>query len=453
MSRDESLEVAALRALAGEAQQSPDNAARLLEDSGLRLEDVGESMRPLWAVVVERLRRRVRLDFVGIRNALKDSPQRLREVALDVLSDVETGATERLGLLHDAGTRARYVAALEAASVASKAGAPLAELERLAKEAGAGVQSAGGRVRNCRGDSLAMLDGLMAKWGGESPMALTTGWDALDAVVGGLPANLVAIGARTGVGKSALVAGLVRNWLTSGVKVGLLSYEDDTRDMWARLVALKSGVTLAHSRGAMLPNEAQRYEVAEALTWVRSVEELLETDDARPTGTPEDVVASMRAMKRRGCRVAILDNLSCTRMDGGEERFDLVLEKALYLIRDAAQSLDMPALVVGHIRRGQTEADESRRPPRPSDFRNGGAWENASRLMLGMWLDGDAVALRVLKQTNGAAWPTAPDFTCETRKEAAVVTGLVAREVDPAPAVAGPKRYARGNRYQSEDAS
>jgi len=446
--RDEALEVAALRALVGEAQVSPDAAARTLEDSGAKPEDVTDGdLRPLWAVVVERLRRRQSLDFVGIRDALKASPQRVRDVALDVLTDYEMGgAAERLALLHDTGTRARYVEALRAAAVAAKGGASLAELERLNRDAAALLQSSGGRVRNCRGDSVALLDNLMSKWTSAAPLlALGTGWAPFDAVVPGLPSNLIAVGARPGVGKTALVAGLLRNWLQADFRVGLLAYEDDTRDMWARLVAQRAGVALAHARGALLPNEAQRYAIADALTWVRSVEDKLETDDARPAGSVDDVVAAMRTMKRRGCRVAVLDNLSCARMEGGEDRFDMVLERALYAIRDAAQALDMPAIIVGHIRRGQTETDEARRPPRPSDFRNGQAWENASRLMLGMWLDGDGVRLRVLKQTNGAQWPDAPDFAVDRAKEAAVVTGLRALEAAPSPELAVKTYQRRGS--------
>ena len=223
----------------------------------------------------------------------------------------------------------------------------------------------------------------------------------------------------------------MRNWLGSGTKVGLLSYEDDTRALASRLQAQRAGVDLRIATGAALGNTHQRRALGEALEWWSTVEGLLETDDARPPGTVDDVVASIREMRRRGCSVAVLDNLTCTRM-GGEDRHDLVLEDALSRLRSEAQSLQIPVIVIGHIRRGQTEADESRRPPRPSDFRNGSAWENYSRVLLGMWLTDSGASLRVLKQTEG---PPGADFSVEFAREAAVVTGLtrLASSADAAP--------------------
>jgi replicative DNA helicase len=434
---DEPLDVAALRALVGEASVGLDVAAELLDASGAEAEDLAEvELRPLFAVVADRVRRRVPVDYVEFKAALPQVPARVHEVAVDVVTEVALGVTaQRLALLREAGVRRRFIEALRAAAVAAQRGAPLGELERLVRDV-PGLLQASGRVRSCAGDAVALRDHLQRGWTSKAPR-LMTGFDDLDEVLGGLVNNLIVIGARTAVGKSALVAGLVRNWLSQGVKTGLIAYEDDARDLEARLVACEAGVGLKHARGDLLPNEAQRSSITDGLEWLSRHEHLLETDDARPAGRPSDVIASMRAMRRRGCQVVLLDNLTCTRMDGGDERHDLVVERALSDIRAEAQRLQVPAFVVGHVKRGQGDTDEAQRCPRLSDFRNASAWENYSRIALGMWLDGDQVALRVLKQTNG---PAGDDFTVEFRKEAAVVVGMARRLAAPAAPRTPPQR-------------
>jgi replicative DNA helicase len=444
-----SLDLEAMRALVGESQVSVESARALLEESGACVEDVESAhLRPLWSLLEARIRARQPLDIVGIRHALAQGHADLVPIAIDVVLSRDLGVThERLALLRDTGIRRRLVESLREVAVATKGGRPLAELEAMLRTVPAGLRGIGARVRNCSGDALAHLDKLERIWGGQGVPMLQMGMGDLDGVIGGLINNLAVIGARTGVGKSALVAGLVRNWLTAGVKVGVLAYEDDARDMQARIIACEAGVSVKHARGDLLPNEWQRKCVADGLEWLHAREKLLEVDDARPSGTASDVVASMREMAKRGCRVVLLDNMTCVRLDqDNDRRHDLLVEAALRDIRDEAQSLEIPAIVVGHLKRGQTEADESRRPPKLSDFSNAAAWENYARLALGMWRDGDEVALRVLKQTNGAA---EDDFSVDFRKEAAVVTGM--RQRVKSEAAPTPKRHERRQREPGDD--
>lgn len=443
-----SLDVAAMRALVGEANLSLESARLILDETGARAEDVENvELRPLWAVLESRIRNRQPIDVVGVRHALADRWN--LPAVVQVLLEPEMGvARERLALLRDGGVRRRLVEALREVAVASKAGRPLAEVDALLRAAPALLQGAGSRVRNARGDALAMLDRLEASWMGQGTPRLFTGLGELDDVLGGLINNLYAVGARTGVGKSAMAAGLVHNWVSGGRKVGLLAYEDDAKDAEARIIALRAGVSVKHARGDLLPNEWQRSQIAEALEWWSKLEHHLEVDDARPSGSIGDVLASMRTMAARGAEVLLLDNMKCVRLDqDSDRRHDLLVEAALRDIRDEAQALHLPVFVVGHLKRGQSEADESHKPPKLSDFSSAQAWEDFSRVVLGMWRDGEDVALRVLKQTNGEA---GQDFTVEMRREAAVVTGTRLRTSSPPPQSSRGGRYARRNQPPEE---
>ena len=436
-----SLDLAALKALVGAASVSLEDARVILDETRACAEDVESAeLRPVWAVIEARIRNRQPIDPIGVRHALRDEPEHVREVALSVVLEAELGmGRERLALLRDAAVRRRLVESLRSIAVAAKSGKSLAELDAMLREAPGLLAGAGSRVRNCSGDAVALLDQLEVAWAGKSPPRLMMGMGDLDEVLGGLINNLVVVGARPGVGKSALVAGLVKRWTDAGVKVGVLSYEDDTRDMACRIVASVAGVSVKHARGDVYCNEFQRQAIADGLEWWSKREHLVETDDARPSGTARDVLASMRTMVDRGCRVVLLDNMTCVRLDAGDRRHDLVLEEALRDIRSEAQHLRIPAIVVGHLKRGDSERDEAQKPVKLSDFSNSTAWENYARIALGMWRGDDGVKLRVLKQTNG---PAGQDFDVELEQAAALVKSATLRR-DSAPPPSAGARYER----------
>lgn len=435
----------ALAALAGAASLSLEGARLLLDETGASAEDLESiNLRKVWAVFAERVRSRRPLERAAIRESLRHESEDVRLAAHDALSKPILGtAHELLTALRESGVRRRLVEALREVATAAKSGRPLADVDALLRATTQILSGAGSRVRNARGDALAMLDHLEAQWSGSRPDRLTTGLGDIDRAIGGLIDNLLVVGARTGVGKSAFVAGLVRNWLTHKVKVGVLAYEDDARDMAARIAACQAMVSVREVRGDVVPSGSGRAErlaqIASGLDWYSQHEHLLEVDDARPSGSAADVVASIRTMVSRGCRAVVLDNMTCVRLDGPDDRrHDLLVEAALRDIRGEAQSLHVPVFVVGHLKRGMSEADESRKPPKLSDFSNATAWENYARLALGMWRGEDGVRLRVLKQTNG---PSGDDFDVQMAVEAAVVTGTTRRAPEAKPEA--PTRYGR----------
>jgi hypothetical protein len=126
-------------------------------------------------------------------------------------------------------------------------------------------------------------------------------------------------------------------------------------------------------------------------------------------------------MRAKGCRVGILDNVSCVRMDGSRERH-FELESALLALRDTALELRMPVVVIGHLKRGTTTADETTTEPKLSDFAGAASWERFARSCCGMWRlpDGNP-GLVVLKQNAGAV---GGKFKVHLRASAATVTGV-----------------------------
>jgi hypothetical protein len=166
--------------------------------------------------------------------------------------------------------------------------------------------------------------------------------------------------------------------------------------------------------------------------WVRAhevrekAEPLLVVDDDKPSGTVADALISMRRMHAMGCRVVLLDNMSCVRLDNDDARHE-ELERALLAFREVALELRLPVIVIGHLKRGMSDGDEITRRPKLTDFAGAAAWERVSRSACGMWRDGENVCLKVLKQTNGKC---GGEFWVDMAQRAATVTSMRFRQPD-----------------------
>lgn len=435
------LDLPAMQALWALAESDVTAAVRALDETGARADDVEDAtLRPLWAALEERIRGRRSVDVVTLAECLRATGV-LGEVRLERVSAlgeyVPRGVeVERLRMLREAGARRQCLEAMRAAAVKLKAGAPLAEVEaelRLLPSLVAGVRP---RVRSAKGDTLRIVDEAEAAWReGRSP-TLRTGWEQLDACWRLIP-NLHAVGAQGGVGKTALVAGLVRGWTHNSVTVGVLAYEDDGLELQRRILAAEAELELALVYGERLgtQDETERWQAAHVVR--QEAERYLLLDDAHPRGTVGDVCASLRVMRARGAHVAILDNLSCVAMDAREERHQAI-EDALLAVRETAVELRMPVLVVGHLKRSVTSADEATTEPRLSDFAGSAGWERYARSCLGMWRGNNGnPRLAVLKQNQGRVGDR---FEAVLRPSAATVVDVVAA-VDAEPTER--RRYAR----------
>lgn len=412
------LDLAALHALCGEALLSLDSARLMLDEARVTADDLeAEGLRPVWALLESRIRERRPLDGPSMCAAL---PTSMRGVLSEALALPALGVLpDRLAALREASVRRRAMEGLRQAAEALKTGRPLAEVAGLAREVPTLLEGVRGRVRETRGDTVAILDAAAQAWSEGRRVSLATGWRDLDEELRFVP-NLHVVGAHPGVGKSALVAGLVRQWTRARVKVGVLAYEDDALDMQRRILACDAELSLAQMQGDVVPDAAQ-YQGAERACLARQgLEEFLLADDATPAGTIDDAVASIREMHARGCRAVVLDNMSCVRLDARDERH-FEIEGALIKLRSTAVALKMPVLVIGHLKRGQSDGDELTKRPKLTDFAGAAAWERTARSACGMWWEDNQVRMRILKQTNGK---TGGEFVVHVQASAATVVGV-----------------------------
>jgi replicative DNA helicase len=397
--RPDGLEVAALRALVGDAQVSNAAAVSMLDEAGVTAADCNEAgPREVFAVVEARIRAGEALDAVTIARACKTAP---RELVVSVLTDTVLGATRgRLAALKDESLRRQYAGALKKLlSLVEDRGLPVANAVAEATKLLGAWQSRERTIQALDVSLSPFFDTLDAIQRGEKEATVPTGLEAWDALCGGLPATLTVIGALPGVGKSALVAGICRNLARRGTKVGLLSLEDEREWLIQRIVSDAADVPLF-----ILANrpqtKAQAERISETAGEVHGWLGQIITDD-RSGMTTAEVVASARQMLAKGAKALILDHLGEVRMERSD-RHDLDIADVLRELRTIAKTHHVPVVVLCHLRR--REGLDVYAEPRLTDFAFSAGVERMARLAIGLFKSKDnPTELRavVLKQTRG----------------------------------------------------
>lgn len=316
--------------------------------------------------------------------------------------------TELLCRVREAGRRRRISTALVACEKSLKspeASRPelVAELSRVLELECSDEASA----KPAGADLLSLVDHLeqVAKHG-KSPV-LPTGIPGLDAIIGGLQPTLTVLGALPGVGKSALVASILRNIAMRGEKVGFFSLEDDRRWLTDRLMSERARVPLFVLLNRPLTQE-QRMRVDAAATALFEIQERIIIDDRQGLTASELSASASVMISVHGVRAIIVDHLGELSLSR-QERSDIELTDALRELRAIAKRHRIPVMVAMHVKRSSGGKDlTDTDAPKLSDFAGTSGAERTARVALVMTrLDDedrpDGVRVWVVKQTNGKA--------------------------------------------------
>lgn len=403
------LERKIINALANTAAVNPDEARGMLELTRLQAEDFSvQAIADVFRVATDFLGRNVPLELFAIEAALAGSEAVKKAGARQFLAPLLMAPDAFGEIIHE---HARIVRELSirrrGMEMLRRAASQLQNPARAVPEAISELSEALNLLLN-KNPSLSTSEGQVFRLGemldaaqaGRRELCVPTGIDVLDAEIGGLLAGrLTLLGALPGVGKSALLATIIRNVANRGTKVGFFSLEDEQIWLSQRLFAIESGVPLFLL--CMKPlNTHQRELVEDAAERVYKTLKNVVTDD-RPALSPSDVAESAKDMILNfGCRLLVVDHLGEMRMDRKNERYDLEIADALAILRDVAKKYDVPIIVASHVRRrtGMTIADA----PSLTDFANSSAPERMARLAIGLSkVSDDLLRVSILKQTNG----------------------------------------------------
>ena len=210
---------------------------------------------------------------------------------------------------------------------------------------------------------------------------IRTGYNDLDVLLGGLKrSDLVIVGARPSVGKSAFALGIARNAaVNQRANVAFFSLEMSSEQLAIRLLSSESGVDSTRLRlGQQTELEERRI--------IRAMGELSEANiwfDDSPMAT----AASLRAKARRlagekGLDLIVIDYLQLMQGEGQPGRENRVQEISYIsrMLKGLARELDVPIIALAQLSR----AIEQRHPRTPllSDLRDSGSIEQDADVVM-----------------------------------------------------------------------
>ncbi len=209
---------------------------------------------------------------------------------------------------------------------------------------------------------------------GSNLVGLSTGFKSLDDQTGGLaPTDLIIVGARPSMGKSALVTNMAVTAARSGVGVLLFSIEMGHEQVGQRVLAAATGVSADDlRRGKVQLEDFERFLAAQ-----REFEDIpLWIDPTSAISIGEVVARSRRMARRHDIGLVVVDYIQLMR--GSPERNrdgNRVLEIADITggLKELAKTLEIPVVAASQLNRGVEGREEKR--PHLGDLRDSGAIE------------------------------------------------------------------------------
>lgn len=405
MNERKSLEAATISSLWAVAQMDPARACALIDSTGVSCDDVSNDVLRAAFSKIEMLARDGRVaEFFEVTHGMTPTAKSLLSDAwIDTDGDVAEG---RLAMLHDVAQRRRLASSMRALAATVENGNE--SLPDALKEVSAVVEAFGADRRTLLTldqDLYRLLDEMERVATGKFEPTIKTGIEALDAATGGLQRTLTIIGALPGVGKSALMASMVRNMTASGRRVGFFSLEDERAWISDRLAADASRIPVFVLKSRPLSGgQEQRLQSA----WAKITEQLKRAVVYdKPLATVRDVVTAARAMVSiHSVEAIFVDHLGEIRIERSD-RHDLDIIEVLQELRALSKRYRIPIVVAAHLKR--RAGLDAKSVPELTDFAFSSGLERMARVALGLSKGGDnEINVTVLKQTNGPSGFTFP---------------------------------------------
>lgn len=212
----------------------------------------------------------------------------------------------------------------------------------------------------------------------DGTIGATTGIAALDEATGGLvDSDLIVVGARQGMGKTAIGLSMAWSQIRAGLKVGFVSTEMSPKQLIQRLASLQTDVEAVKLRDATL-TEMETTRLVGAVPVMRDYP--LQVYD-KPTCTIADIHIQARMWKAEyGLDVIIIDFLQRLQIPEGHNSRVRALGEAAQSLKSLARELDIPVVLLSQINRNPAQRADKR--PTQDDLRDSGEIAEAADLVL-----------------------------------------------------------------------
>ena len=212
---------------------------------------------------------------------------------------------------------------------------------------------------------------------------IPTGYIDLDRILNGLkPQELILIAGRPGMGKTALMLGMLQNLaLGQDKRVAVFSLEMSEHELTNRMVARIVDVdTQDLDRGKI---DTDKHAACQRAVGQLSQAEIFVND--KPALTPAEIRAeSLRLSMLGGLDAVMVDYVGLMRVPGAENRYREVSDAARQM-KNLAKELQAPVILLSQLSRSVESRGEKR--PVLSDLRDSGELEEAADTVLMLYRD------------------------------------------------------------------
>ena len=235
--------------------------------------------------------------------------------------------------------------------------------------------------------------------GDDKHTGLMTGIDSIDTILGGLhPSDMVVVGARPGVGKTAFALSILRNLAKTGKKVGFFSTEMAVKQVMGRLTSLESKVDAVKFRtGALVEEDFPRLTLA-----TNNIAEFNFRICDKPAITIGELTMQARAWAADGgIDFIAVDYLTRLHPDKSRNNQTLDVGDIVTGLKNLARTLNVSVMVLAQLNRGsENRVDKT---PVMSDLRDSGVVEQeADQIMMLYRPDDGEPEIIIEKNRHGA---------------------------------------------------
>lgn len=328
------------------------------------------------------------LDFVQLQAELpKDlSVESIIEYAQT--TPATTGWPQYAAIITRHHTRRRLIAAAETIAHDTRESAPDCDASELLDRAESAITTVVVETQANRAGVAVSLEAAMQAelerldaihMGREQPQTIKTGLIDIDNTLGGLlPSQLVIVGARPSIGKTAFGLNLSTNIALAGTPVAVFSLEMDTRSITQRMLCTQSGVPMSRLTRNLL-DESAFHALGEACGVLADAKIFI--DDSSQSSVMRVRSEARRMVRRHGVGLVVIDYLQLLTCPGKDRENRQVEVSAISRgLKALAKELRIPVLCLAQINRQSEQRSNFR--PRMSDLRESGSIEQDADVVL-----------------------------------------------------------------------
>lgn len=209
---------------------------------------------------------------------------------------------------------------------------------------------------------------------------LTIGFSKLDDLLGGLEGgDMIVVGARPAVGKSALMTQITSNLAKQGKRIGFYNLEMQAKQVYERFLVNESGIGLTRLRRAVkfLGDEKERFDKAN--------ERLIKADNIVICSSGAKSVSDIKAeSKNMDYDIIIIDYLQLLKADttyrGNRTAEVGEISRA---IKNLAMELNIPIIALSQLNRASEGRDV--KEPTMAELREAGNIEQDASVIMLLW--------------------------------------------------------------------